>query len=105
MVEVDAQDHLVPQYLPTLDSPFCGLGDAFAGLIYLLRPLACGDEADCLPSQGPEFERLLNHFRTRGLRPRGRECRNEIALLAPEQLVDRHSERLALNVVQGDVDR
>ena len=28
-----------------------------------------------------------------------------VALLAAEQLVDRHAERLALDVVQGDVDR
>ena len=33
------------------------------------------------------------------------ERRNEVALLAAEQLVDRHSERLALDVVQSDVDR
>ena len=33
-----------------------------------------------------------------------REERDEVALLAAEQLVDRHAERLALDVVQRDVD-
>jgi hypothetical protein len=33
------------------------------------------------------------------------EERHVVALLAAEQLVDRHAERLALDVVQGDVDR
>ena len=105
MVEVDAKDHLVPQRLAALDRPFGGFGDAFAWLIDLVRPLARRDEADRLPSLRLEFEHLLDDFRARGFRTRGRERRNEIALLAAQQLVDRHSERLALDVVQGDVDR
>ena len=105
MVEVDAKDHPVSQRLSALDCPFGGLGDAFAWLIDLVRPLARRDQADRLPALRLEFEHLLDGFRARGFRTRRGEGRNEIALLAAQQLVDRHAERLALDVVERNVDR
>ena len=48
--------------------------------------------------------RLLDHLRAAGPAGGG-EGRDDVALLAAEELVDRHAERLALDVVERDVDR
>ena len=46
------------------------------------------------------LDQLWSH-RRRG----GREKRDVVALLAAEELIDGHAERLALDVIQGNVDR
>jgi len=47
---------------------------------------------------------LFDHFRPRR-RAGGGEGRDAVTLFAAQQLMDRNTERLALDVVQGDVDR
>ena len=47
---------------------------------------------------------LLDHFGAGRRRSRG-EGRDAVALLAAEQFVDRHAQGLALDVVEGDVER
>ena len=65
-----------------------------------------GEEADRRSS--PVRDQLAGparwHHRPSALVAGRGEGRDAVALLAAEQLVDRHAERLALDVVEGDVD-
>ena len=105
VVIVDAEDHLVAERLARLARTTrrcaryaraarrrrvfsCPLGDSRMQL----QPASTSSFA-CSIISGP------------GARAGGGEGRDAVALLAAEQLVDRHAQRLALDVVQGDVDR
>ena len=67
--------------------------------------VAGGEEADRLSSPArDQLAGLLDHRRRPRLVAGRGEGRDAVALLAAEQLVDRHAERLALDVVQRDVD-
>ena len=77
--------------------------DALARLEAVAVVLAGGEEADRGPAGSGEGLGLLDHLRAGGGPGRG-EGRDAVALLAAEELVDRYAERLALDVVERDVD-
>ena len=75
----------------------------FARLEKIERVLAHREKADAGPAVLHELGGFLDHSGAR--RERCREGRDAVAMLAAEQLVHGDAERLALDVVEGDVDR
>ena len=105
VVVVDAEHDVVAQFLARLDAPWRRRGDRLARLVdgrgCRGRP---GDRRMAFQPCVDQHLGLLDHLGA-GLGVGGGEGRDAVAMLAAEQLVDRHAERLALDVVQGDVDR
>ena len=60
--------------------------------------------ADAGPARGDEALHLFDDARPR-TRTGGHEARHQVALLAPQELIHRHSQAARHQVVQGDVDR
>ena len=104
VVVVDAEHDGLAELLARLDAPLRRLGDALARLVDAAAVVAGREEADGAPAHRHQFLRLLDHLGAARALGR-REGRDVVALLAAEQLIDRHAERLALDVVQRDVDR
>ena len=104
MMIIDAEDDIVAQRFARLVEHPRGRTDRFARLEDGLAVLPGGEEADRLPSLFAQFAGSVDGPIALGLVSGGRERGDAVALLAAEQLVDRHPERLALDVVESDVD-
>ncbi len=103
---VDAEHHFVAQRFARLvEHPVRSAPIDSRGSKMFLAVLPEREEADRLSS--PAAHQLLGSFDRSialGLVAGRGEGRNVVALLAAQQLVDRHTERLALDVVERDVD-
>ena len=102
---VDAEDDPVVQGLSRLDQPLRGLCDRLArledALVAVRQPLPV--QPDALPAILDECLRL-GEGRVLVPLARRREAGHEVAVPAAQELVDRYAQRLALDVVEGDVD-
>ena len=108
VVVVDAEDGLRTQCLTELVEPVGGWPDAlprfkdpFTGLIHLVGCMHAG--ANDVPPLRHEHLGLFDQAWPHRRLGRGEHVA-PIAMLAAEQLVDRYPKRLALDVVEGDID-
>src|SRR5436190_23979945 len=104
MMIVDTKDHLVAQRIACLVQHARGSADRLARLEDVSAALPDGEEADRLPPLRAQVPGSFDGNIALGLISGRGEGGDAVALLASEQLVDRHSQRLALDVVKGDVD-
>src|SRR5690606_22876732 len=106
VVVVDAEDELGAELLAGADQELRRPADRLARLedIVLAAP-GGGEEADGGPAAVDQGLRLLDGLvAVLGDRAGGGEGGDELAVLAAEQLVNGHAQRLPLDVVQRDVD-
>src|SRR3954466_9535325 len=104
MMIVDAQHQVVAQRLTRFVEHSGGRPDRLARLEDVLAALSDRKEADRLPSLCGQFAGSLDSDFALRLVPSGGESGNTVALLAAQQFVNRHTQHLALDVVQSDVD-
>ena len=102
--EVLEHGWLPAQRFARLDTPFGAFRQVFTRLI---------DRVGSVPGRGQPHRRpavidqhpcLFDHIRP-GRGRGGRECRHTITLPAAEQVIHRHAQRLALDVMEGNIDR
>src|SRR5688572_14746672 len=104
MMIVDAEDDIAQRLARLVEHP-CGRADRFARLEDALAVLPRGEKADRLPPLRAQLAGSFDGGIALGLVSGGSESGDAVTLLAAEQLVDRHPERLTLDVVESDVDR
>lgn len=105
MMVVDAEHEVVAQRLACPVQHARGGADRFARLEDVPAALPDREEAYRLPPLRAQFPGPFDGSIALGLVSGRGEGRDAVALLAAEQLINRHPQRLALDVVKGDVDR
>lgn len=104
MMIVDAEHHVLAQRLARLVQHARRGAYRLARLEDVLAVLAGGKEADRLPSLRAQLMGAFDGSIARGFVSGRGEGGDAFPLLAAEQFVDRHSQRLALDIMKGDVD-
>ena len=103
VVIIYAEHHFVAEFLARPVQQARRGGNGLARLEDIAAVLPDGKEADGVEPHLHELAGTL-HRPFPGSISRGGEGGNDMALPAPEQFVNGHAERLALDVVKGDVD-